>query len=207
MEILYCHEWLKGSQDYNSGLEYYLQFGENEVLKNLLKRGPTKFNFEKLRSEIQELAKSNPEIYLPGAQKRKINRADLPDFLKLDYDKLHSLIQTISHHHSRLDLIQNNTDRYNCAATILNATEERRRIFQRIDHFIQHGSDLVIKESSKILEVKVLSEDPEVRKLQLKNELILLRSQRTKLKNKPHRVADYNKAVSRIEEIERELKP
>ena len=136
MEISYCHTWLNGQRDYKSGLEFYLKFGNNDALKRLLSIGATKFNVAKLTTEIESIARLNPELILPGLSKKKINREILPDNLKIEFDKLKGLIQTISHHHSRLDLIQNDADRYNCAGTILNAVEERRMIFKRIDNFL-----------------------------------------------------------------------
>ncbi len=205
MDILFAHTWLNSKRDYKSGLEFYNKYGINEALKKLLSLGLTHFNASKLLSEIQSIAKANPEVFLPGIQKKKIDRAILPIELQTEFDKLQGLIQTISHHHSRLDLIQLDADRYNCAATILNAVEQRRFVFQRIDHFLQHGSDLIRNEPVKIKPVEILSENEELRKLQLKQQLILLRAQRTKLKIKPHRVADYNDVLDKIDKIEKQL--
>ncbi len=205
MDISYSHTWLNGAKDYTSGLEFYMKYGSSDVIKKLLQAGPTKFNNSKLLSEIQKIADANPEIFIQGG-KRKIDRAMLSQELQIEFDKLQSLIQAISWGNSRLDLIQNDLDRYNCAAEILNNVQARRMIFMRIDHFIDHGTDLVKKSAVKIPVIKTLSEDKELRKLQLREELILLRAQRSKLKMKAHRVADYNKVLTRIEQIEKALK-
>jgi hypothetical protein len=205
MDISFCLTWLNGPGDYNQGIEFYQMHGQNNALKKLFATGPTLFNKKKLRSEIEAISKNIPAAEGIVLEKSKIDKAKLPEHLQIEFNKLHGLIQTISHQHSRLDLIQNTEDRYQACKLIIAAVEERRSIFQRIDHFNATGHDLIKKEIRKPEVNKELSADPELRKFQLKEELRLARSQRSKLKNKPTRIAAYNAIVKRIQEIEIEI--
>lgn len=209
MEISYCHQWLKVG-NYTEGVEFYRIYGKNSVLKKLFASGSTPFTQKKLRLEIDKIALETPEkpsVAPSFVGNITIDRSKLCDSLKIEFDQLKSLIQRISHLNSRLDIIQNDPDRLICASEIIALVSKRRSILNRIDHFFATGEDLQPKKQIKIIQSRELSEDPELRWLQLKNELILARSQRTKLKNNLRRVSDYNTICTRIEEIEKLLKP
>lgn len=55
--------WLNGSRDYTSGVILYLHLGDNEALKNLLKKSKNDYNVKRLQQELQAIC-----VYLKSIQ-------------------------------------------------------------------------------------------------------------------------------------------
>jgi hypothetical protein len=201
MEISYYQKWKEQGFDYDDGVAFYNQYGQNNTLKKLFAAAKTPFTVEKLKAEIKNLDFIKVKI---STTKPKIKRELLPVQLQKEFDKLHGLIQEISYHHARLDAMPNDNARFESSKVIVSAVNKRRAIYKRIDHWLLHGKDLVRHEDAK--PQKIISEDKELQRYQLKAELIRLRTQRSKLKTNDKRIEDYNTICKRIDEINTILK-
>ncbi|RYY69347.1 MAG: hypothetical protein EOO13_09810 [Chitinophagaceae bacterium] len=75
------HAWLESDQDYIDGVALYEKYGTNNVLKKLLARSETAFNFKKLVEVLEDLApvKIQKEIYTDKpADVKNEDTTDLP---------------------------------------------------------------------------------------------------------------------------------
>ena len=191
--------WLQTGQVFADGVEFYALHGTNNTLKQLFKTGVNQFTKQKLKEEIEKLqyiAQSNTN----NRAKPKLDRTKLPPVLQTEYDKLRDLIGLMSFKHAQLEVVKNEAARHLLAKEILSAADERRIIFNRIDHYLSTGKDLV---QQAVL--KNIPEEKQLRELLLRSELNKLRVQRSKLKNNQKRISDYNAVLARISEIEKEL--
>jgi hypothetical protein len=211
MEITFYHKWITSGRKYSDAVDFYNTHGKSKALKSLFALAETPYTRKKIAEEIQQLCTTLPQQPPATSFKQynqpinRINPETLPETLKAEYYKLGPLIRRISYLQSRLDIIQSDEIRLQHALEIIQAAEERRAIFNNIDYFLKHGSEQpnsIKKEAEKEPTPYV---DHEVKYYQLKEEYQRLRVQRSKLKNKPHRQADLNKVVERMEQIDKEL--
>lgn len=188
MEISLYNLWKQQGGEYPKAVELYNLYGKSSVLKSLFARGLTPYNFEKIEQELLSIT-----IKLPT---QTAQQASLPAPIAIEQKKLGNLIGQMSHLHAKLEEVQTDKERCELAAQIVEMADTRRSIFNRIDTYKSTGNDLT--PSQKTIETP--------KEINPFKELALLRSQRSKLKNKPNRVADYNKVVERISELENQLK-
>lgn len=201
MEISFYNHWLDSGQKYAEGVEFYIKHGSNNTLKRLFASGENSFTKDKLDEELYKLNHIPYVVKKPyNRVKPKINREKLPPYLQTEYDKLTDLIGIMSYKHAQLEIVRYEEERFMLAADILAAATQRRAIFTRIDHFLETGEDL-----KAIAVVKPPAKEKELLVLQLRDELLRLRSQRSKLKKNLKRIEDYNKVLTRIAEIERRI--
>lgn len=208
MEISTIQDWLQQGADYNAGVLLFEKFGSNETLLQLFRSGSTYFTRKKLHLELTTIykqaivpvAKIKESVQTPAPIRQKINPELLPVELKTEYNKLGDLIRNIGHLHGKLTAVITDKERYKISDEIIALVEQRRAIFLRIDNYIATGKDTL-----KVEEKHALGESEELKKFRLKNELQLLRSSRSKLKKKPHRIADYNEVLEKIKVLEKEL--
>lgn len=209
MEISFYNNWLNDGQPFAEGVAFYKKFGNSNTLKKLFATGESAFAKEKLCAELAKIKVKTPisaktqttdDAPVVSYKKQKIDRAALPPHLQKEFDKLHELIGTMAHKHAQLEMVPTNADRYVLAKEINEAADKRQNIFNRIDHWLEKGTDLVpTAEKKKVQEAKKL------RELELLNELRLLRSQRSRLKKNPKRVKDYNDVCEEIDVKTKEL--
>lgn len=207
MEILVLiKKYLDGNLPYLAGVKIYQERGSSSTLKTLF-RTEDDFSRKKLRSELQaiynSLQVSSPEpetgytSYSVSKKKGTIRVEILPEYLKVEYFKLSPIIREAAHLHSKLPLFQTNDERLETVREIIKLIRKRRQIFARCDHFMETGQD-------QIATVTEVSETMEkISFPQAMNKIRLLRSQRSKLKNKPHRQEDYKIVCKQIESLEK----
>lgn len=200
MEISFYKQWIAKGQPYAEGVEFYALHCQNNTLKRLFATGASKYNKQKLSEEIQKVQYIAQIPSTGNRPKPKIDRNKLPSNLQTEYDKLSDLIKLMSYKHAQLEVVKTDIERHSLAKEILSAADERRIIFNRIDHYLATGKDLV-----QALAIKPQPEQKQLRELQLRSELNKLRVQRSKLKANNKRIADYNTVIARITEIETEL--
>lgn len=209
MEISTIKDWLQQPSDYNAGVLLFEKYGSNKTLLALFKSGATFFTKKKLHLELTNIAKSNAAIISTSiSSKEKIKTTVrvkivpelLPAHLKIEYNKLGDLIRQIGHLHGKLTVIDSDKQRGEIAFKIIDLVEQRRSIYTRLDNYVATGKDLL-----KVEEKPVITESEELKKFRLKNELQLLRSSRSKLKKKPHRVDDYNAVLEKIKVIQKQI--
>lgn len=212
MEISDILYWINNRGSFAEGVEIYKKFGGSSILLNIFQT-ENSFTQSKLREEVVaiyrriesgEIVLDKPNenkedlpftIYKP-AQKR-VDRDKLTPALKVAYARLGPLISEMSYLHNRIDLLPSDEARFLAAERIVQLSVERRKIFIRIDHFMDTGVDPELPAENPVLKKK-----PET----LRQELLRLRVNRSKWKKKAHRYKDYLKADKRIKEIEEELK-
>ncbi|MCK6649178.1 MAG: hypothetical protein L6Q66_05955 [Bacteroidia bacterium] len=201
--------WLSRGCNYDEGVKLYFHYGSSKTLKDIFAKGDTYFNRKKLKSALLELVSAPAETIAPTQDfkvhrepKKKVSADNLPDSLKSEYYQLGPIWSKIRFLHSRLDLISKESERNDYAQEIVELSAQRRSIFNKIDAYNadpvkwhkQNDVKIDIKEAICIL--------PPVNYWQLKEELLRLRVQRSKLKKKPHRAEDYAAVLKRITEIE-----
>lgn len=200
MESFYKH-WCDNGSDYVTGVEFYSRHGSSDTLKHLFASGENSFTKRKLSDELEKLQHIATQPATNNRTKAKLLRDKLPPHLQTEYDRLGELIRKMSYLHPQLSVVKSKIDRANISAEILSYAEARRVIFNRLDHFAETGQDLL-----QVNEKASESEKKEASPLEQKEELLRLKVQRSKLKKKPNRVNDYNIVVTRIAELEKELK-
>ena len=65
--------WLNGGKDYTAGVLLYLQLGDNEPLKKLLKKSKTDYNVKRLQEELRAICvglKSNENVHSYSTTKK-----------------------------------------------------------------------------------------------------------------------------------------
>ncbi len=129
--------------------------------------------------------------------KPKINIEILPDELREQYLLQGARIREISSLHARLYNCCTEAQRFEFAKRIINLSDERQAVWNRVDSFMATGNDIQPLQHTNQRAIKGLEKD-----YKAEYELKLLRTRRTKLKGKPSRVDEYNEVVKRIRELE-----
>lgn len=203
MEILVLiQSYLNGDLSYQQGVAIYQKYGENSALKKLFAQGEDDYSIKKLHKELLEIekrlsatVKSNSfKTFTESKLKGKINVEILPTHLRELYHKRIQLIREIALLHSRLPLYPNDAERLAAAEKIVSLVEERRVIFTRCDYFMEHGRDHPSYELVEVEPVKTTG----ISFYEAQYKLKLLRSQKSKLKDKPKRADDYKKICDDI---------
>lgn len=68
MAISAIQGWLDQPDDYQQGLQLYLQHGDNDGLKQMLSLGPTQYNRQKLYEALQALVPDQEVVVTPTLQ-------------------------------------------------------------------------------------------------------------------------------------------
>lgn len=200
--LVLIQQYLNGDLSYQQGVAIYTKYGDNNALKKLFADGEDDYSIKKLHRELQEIEKrfkanvdsDKFKSFTESKLKGKVNEAILPAHLKTLYYKRIQLIREIALLHSRLPLYPNNEERLVAASKIVDLTEERRVIFTRCDYFMDHGKDHPAYALVEVEEPKTNG----VSYFEAQYKLKLLRSQKSKLKNKPNRAADLQKICDEI---------
>ncbi len=186
---------------WNEAVSYYDKYGSSNALKNLFALGENAFTRKKLAEELKKIPSIVVPVPSPIRQgKPKIDRTNLPKNLQIEYDKLKSLIGEISYNNSQLSEDKSAEENLVLVNIISSKVKERRAIWQRLDNYVKTGIDLV-----PVVPEKLVDQVHDLKTLQLKNKLILLRSQRSKLKGKPEKVERFNKICAEIEDIKKQM--
>lgn len=141
----------------------------------------------------------------------------LPPHLKSEYYKLAPIIREIAATNPTLIHLKSDEARYASAQRIIELAEQRQAIFDRIDYFLEHGTEHpfyaekenpVIDNENLIPTKKTQAYEPiEANSFyEAQYKLKLARSMRSKLKNKPNRHADYKKVCEEIIQLELTIK-
>lgn len=139
------------------------------------------------------------KTFLPSvmAHQGRINVDVLPTQLREEYARLSPIIREIAHLHARLENALSNNHRYHLCKKIVDLTKERRSILNKVDEFNATGT---YTEPIKVVKQKLDTSRPI--NYEVLNKIHLLRSRRSKLKNKPEKVAEYNRVVEEINALE-----
>lgn len=217
MEISFYDKWVEDGRKYSDALAIYAEHGTNATLKELFAKGDTSYTRTKIAFEIKALGnipavKITEEIRADFKSyvepKKRIDHRNFPDSLKSEYFQLGPLIARMRFLNARLDIVQDNSIRLDYALEILNNAEKRREIFNKIDHYLEHGQLMPNLQSPVTEEKEIITaedESGELQKLKLKAKLNLLRSQKSKLSKQPHRQEKLNEVIGQMEEIKKQL--
>lgn len=193
---------------YNEAVLLYNRIGTNSALKKLLEIGEDDYSRDKLKAELERISfniqsdkeENNFKSFTKSKNEGGIQVELLPTKLREEYHKLRPIIGEIRNIHAKLPMYSTKEERYDAANRIIELVAKRRIIWDRIDYFKEHGSD------HPIYQAPVMIEAPEVvatkiTQLEAKHKLNLLRSQRTKLRDKIHRFEDYTRVCNEIDEL------
>lgn len=193
---------------YKEAVLLYNRIGMSSALKKLLETGEDDYSRDKLKSEFEKIAsglqsnkeENNFKSFTKSKNEGSFKVELLPANLREEYHKLRPIIGEIRNLHAKLPMYSTKEERFNTASRIIELVHKRRIIWDRIDYFKEHGAD------HPIYQVPVVVEAPEVvatkiTLLEAKHKLRLLRSQRTKLRDKIHRFEDYTRVCKEIDEL------
>lgn len=207
MEILVSiQQYLDGNLSYTDAVKLYNEIGTNSALKKVFATGEDDYSVNKLTSEFKALiSKLKPEksTSFQSFTVPKNNNAQLPidkfsPELRTAYHRLSPIIREMAMLHAKLPEFQTDAERFECASKIYKLSRERRTIWDRVDYFKEHGVDhpmfkTVEKTPEQVIEIDLSK---------AKKNLNLLRTQRTKLRGKTHRLADFERVCTEISLLE-----
>lgn len=147
--------WLTGGEDFEQGKALYLQYGTNNFFKSLLLSGPTPYNINKLRAELESFTPATPALPdkpqppiesdqqappitegpapVKGDPKEFEKYLELQQLIKLTYRQLErNMIE--------LDLTSKESVLRLIAMNIIALYEKKQRIFGLLDHYDEHGT-------------------------------------------------------------------
>lgn len=199
-------EFLNGNRTYQQGVDLYKDYGLNSALKTLFTLGEDNYSRTKLKAELRQMLASlgdkKPvyETYSQPKKKGSIDVEALPPHLKVEYFKIAPAIREIAATNPTLIHLKTDQDRFVSAKRIVDLSKKRRSIFDRLDHFQEHGSDHPFYIPVPVIEIQ--KETNEMGYYEAQHKLKLARSQKSKLRNNAARHADYKKYCDQIEELE-----
>lgn len=178
-----------------SALENILCFEDRFSRKKVTEALDQKFQ------ELLEIRKHNTyaKFSAPVSKNKQIDPSVLPVELRQERTRLSPLIIELSHKQGRLFHCSTNEQRFALAKEIIKLTRERRSILNKIDEFMASGSYTKPEESVRTSPAKNITNELPAEEFK---RLLQLRAQRSKLKNKPNRLADYNAIVKEINALE-----
>jgi len=144
----FIKEWYNGTQDYSLGVSIYTRLGNDEVLKRLLKKGPTPFLVDRLREELLNLIEGTPGADLAASLHSPTDLlGENADTLSREPPKdetLQKLYERKRILHKEKDLLRhtlegtlNVADRGRMAFRILEIRDEITAIWNQEDHYRQ----------------------------------------------------------------------
>lgn len=209
MEILVSiQEYLNGNMPYNEAVLLYNRIGTSSAIKKLLESGEDDYSRDKLKAEFQKIVsnlqankeENNFKSFTKSKNEGAVQVELLPANLREEYHKLRPIIGEIRNLHAKLPMYSTKEERFDTAKRIVELVAKRRIIWDRIDYFKEHGVDHPIYQAPVIVEAPAETAT-KITLFEAKHKLNLLRSQRTKLKNKIHRFEDYTRVCKEIDEL------
>lgn len=209
MDFLFkIKEYLKGELSYDEAVSLYNSIGTNNTLKKLFLSGEDDYSREKMTSEFEKILsahsitaeKSAFKSYTQSKNADKLQVELLPEALRIKYHELRPIINEMRNLHAKLPMFPTKYERHEAAERIVQLTKARRIIWDRIDYFKDHGTDHPMFQEQ--IDVPVPPENKGMDVFEAKHKLVLLRSRRSKLKNRTDRLKDYREILAEIELLE-----
>jgi hypothetical protein len=180
------------NQGYEQDRLLYEQYGTSAVLKKLFLQGATVYNRKRLALELSKLV--IPEKPQPVKPEAAPSVTELP-LLKQVLQELKPLLDERNMCHSQMQVVKSVKERGKLAFRILDLSDQLTPLWEKYNYVQQHGTLPPVV-------VKALPTTEAGQFRQLQN----LKSQRSKLKKRPDRAADYAVVCQQITELERALK-
>lgn len=206
-DLLKSHN--QGTLSYQDGVALFFRLWPNkEALRPFFSK-EDRFSRQRLNTALNEqfvamqaMHKQNAfgKFSVPVHKTKGLDVTKLPAELRTEYALQGNRIREISQLHARLFNCSTDDQRLDLCRKIYELTLERRGTFNHVDDYLATGSlpaaVPVPEERPKL--------PPEAPKLfDVEYRLKLLRTQRSKLKSKPNRAAEYEKVCSEIVELEK----
>lgn len=210
MELI--RSWLNGSRNYNQGVQLYLQYGKDDILRSLFKKeGETTFkkdrlfealkdlhaNFKKSFTQLSE-ARVEQESIIPNKSENVSNKPGWDDTddivlitLKNDWKKCFSEMKMLQH---RLTDIATKEERCAAAHRILDLDDQCDEFYAKRDYYLEHKK-LPEERSDDIVG------DPVKWPVKLANARRYVREYKIRLKKDPRSVAFAAKLKKYEEEV------
>jgi uncharacterized protein YihD (DUF1040 family) len=201
-ELLHAHH--QGNLSYKDSVAlFFTLFPEKTGLKSFFAT-KDRFSEKKLNTELankyQELEKNQEANNFVNYTKSKFPAIDLtklPPELRQERENLKVVFRELTWSHARLVACTDDKKRYELAKRIVELVAQRQEIFNKTDEYLATGKFTKPIEHETIKLVPGIQRDYEV-----ENKLRLLRTQRSKLKNKPNKVHQLNEVIKQIQELE-----
>jgi len=206
MDVWVCLvKYKNGTLSYKESVSLYFQLYPQSSLRSFFEvedrhsRKKLKEGLETKYKEFEANVSQNSFKSFTASKnaKKAINLEALPEELRTEYARLSPIIREICSLHARLEYFPDDKTRYEAAKRIVELSAQRRMIFTRIDTFQETGTDPMRKIDSPAIKLPAKLEKNYETEYQLK----LLRSQRSKLKNNPRRIAEYQAVCKQITEL------
>ncbi len=194
---------------YSDAVKLYEKVGTNSALKRLFAEGEDDYSIKKLRKEFETIliglqGNSSQNAFktyaTPKNSTEYLQIDQFPEALRIEYAKVRDLISELRHEHPKLKLYATKQERFEACARMYRVIKERRKIWDRVDYFKEHGVEHPMYQVHE--NVVAEAEKQKVTLYEAKYKLNLLRSQRTKLKDKPNRYDDLMQVKKEIAELE-----
>lgn len=119
--------WLDGPQDYVTGLQLYLRYGQNEALKSIFALGQTSYNEKKLLEVLRELAQQVKKNQKPASKNKKPAKGQ-PFVVDPRHPELVKLYRQRAYVKSQICVLHGQQARKEAAFQVLHITEHIERI-------------------------------------------------------------------------------
>jgi len=144
------HKWFE-NKDYWQGVAIFNRLSTNQFLKDLF-QSKSEYTVKKLEDELRKFSSDVPESEVEI--KPPVNQVEQKKFdnshivKKLKYD-LQQIYRQIDSNRFALARCKSDKTRLEYAIQILKLVERKRMIFEKIDHFEEHGElpDIVTKQT------------------------------------------------------------
>lgn len=195
--------WLASARDYAAGVALYDNHGPSGLLKRLLAGSTTSYTREVLARELAKLVASAPAATNPQPiTNTQPLPSPAPDVVQQLRQARRPLLGEREYLHARLELL-GEAARGEAALRILAIGEELHASYAAETHYAKYGTLPEAPPPAVVTpELATLTDNGEIRRL-----LALARAQRSKLKDRPNRAADYAQVVANIDLLEAKLLP
>lgn len=200
-------EHKKGDLSYNDSVALFFQiYPEKEIsLKSFLEteddhswKRVKKGLDEKIHElEVNQVQNKFRDVTHSVYKDNPINPELLPLELRKEYsDDRPALFRERSQLHARLELVKDQQKRYEMADRIVTLTAQIRAIHNKVDEFMASG---------KVLKKEIVKREPvdptKLKNFEIENEIRLLMSRRSKAKDKPEKLEEFNELERQIKEL------
>lgn len=203
MEMI--RHWLNGTRNYGQGVQLYLQFGKDDILRSLFKKeGETAFKKGRLMQALKELLQNEKKSFTQiieqpatlkiteeknGWEKAEGNVILLS--LKGEWQKCFSEMKLLQH---RLADMPSKEERGAAAHRILDLDDQCDEYYAQRDYYLEHGK-LPDEPSEEIVT------DPTKWPMKLANARRYIREYRIKMKKEPENI----KYAAKLKQYEEEV--
>ncbi|SHL26619.1 hypothetical protein [Hymenobacter psychrotolerans] len=191
--------WLASEQDYETGVALYEQHGASGLIKRLLAASCTSYSREVLARELGKLVAGTPappsHTHPPQAP-----AATTPDVVQQLRDARRPLLSEREYLHARLELLTE-AERGEAALRILDLGDKLQESYAAEAYYAQHGT---LPEPPPVAAPEPALEQLTTRP-DIQYRLKLLRTQRSKLQDRPDRAADLAQVLANIDLLESKL--